>query len=325
MNSGATLWGELPGIPGQGNLLGTEVRHHLGTTIILGHSYLQDAVGTSPGSSQRYLGKICLWTDIRGSPGVLINAVKGSLICKHTRGALGIPRKTCQSWAPGTHPWGLPHLHEKLLWELSEPLLGSQHSGGPSRGLRHPAWSVWGRIQWNLRITTHGTFLPTGPGAFWHPFWYWKQHPSPYPMGTNLLLRPGNSFVEVTIKTCWPGGHCNPVWWPAYHSCAPLGRKLRFKPQKASFCPSFRGLCYPLTIYRNKGQLSQSGWPVWRKECAGSPGVQGAPRSQHPALWSAAGTFLSSPDSNTEHSSTARSLQSWEMWLRNPFENKRDE
>lgn len=111
----------------------------------------------------------------------------------------------------------------------------------------------------------------------------------------------------------------------AYHSCAPLGRKLRFKAQKASFCPSFRGLRYPLTIYRNKGQLSQSGWSVWRKVCAGSPGVQGAPRSQHPALWSAAGTFLSSPDSSTEHSSTVRSVQSWETWLRNPSENKRDE
>lgn len=68
----------------------------------------------------------------------------------------------------------------------------------------------------------------------------------------------------------------------AYHSCAPLGKKLRFKAQKASFCPSFLRLCYPLTIYRNKGKLSQSGWPVWRKECAGSPGVPGAPRSQHP-------------------------------------------
>lgn len=70
----------------------------------------------------------------------------------------------------------------------------------------------------------------------------------------------------------------------AYHSCAPLGKKLRFKAQKASFCPSFLRLCYPLTIYRNKGKLSQSGWPVWRKECAGSPGVPGAPRSQHPPL-----------------------------------------
>lgn len=244
-------------------------------------------MGTSPGSSQRYLGKICLWTDIWGSPGALINAVKGSLICKHTWDALGIPRKTCQSWAHGTHPWRLPHLHEKLLWELCETLLGSQHSGGPSPGLRHPVWSTWGRIQWNLRITTLGTFLPTGLGAFWYPFWYWEQHPSPHPRERNLLLRSGNSFVAVTIKTGWPGSHFTLSGDLAYHSCAPLGKKLRFKAQKASYCPSFWGLCYPLTIYRNKGKFSQSGWPVWRKECAGSPRVPGAPQSQHPALWSA--------------------------------------
>ena len=223
---------------------------------------------------------------------------------------------------------GDSHTYMRNYCELREPLLGSQHSGG------HPARSTRGRIQWKLRITTPGTFLSTGLGAFWHPFWYWEQHPSPHPKGRNLLLRSGNSFVAVTIKTGWPGSHFNPVWWPCISQLCSIRQKVRFKAQKASCCPSFWGLCYPLTIYRNKGKFSQRGWPVWRKECAGSPRVPGAPgastllsgqpllRPPHPCPWLQHWTLIHCKISAELGNVTQKPIWEQKRWINNSQKRK---
>lgn len=60
VSSDATLPGDSQGYLGRGTCWGAEVRHYLGTPIILGELLSVRPCEIPPGSSERYLGKTCL-------------------------------------------------------------------------------------------------------------------------------------------------------------------------------------------------------------------------------------------------------------------------
>ena len=111
-------------------------------------------------------------------------------------------------------------------WELCEPLLGPQHSGGPSRGLRHPAWSIWGRIQEIWGLQPMGPFYPQAQVHFDIHFDTENSTPPPTLGGQSYYWGLAILFFEVTIKTCWPGSHFNPVWWPCISQLCSIRQKV---------------------------------------------------------------------------------------------------
>lgn len=232
----------------------------------------------------------------------------------HVGHALGTPRKTWKglpcvsSWetflGTPTSTWG------NLLWRVVRRSW-AQNSGG--------AFSRISLKQYPMKFEHHNHvtfFSPTGLGIF--TFILLRNPPLSLSWETNLLVRAGNSFAEVTTKTCWPGSHCDPVWWP-YTTllCSIRQQSYNLTSRRPAFVPAFLGPLQgcPLAIYRKKWKLSQTGWP-------GSRWGPGHPINPAPH------SLLSCQDISPLPGlqcptllAAAPSLQSWETCLRNPFAN----
>lgn len=213
------------------------------------------------------------------------------------------PGKDDGWWTHKRH-LSVSHLYTGILIErMNETLLGSKYSW------EHSAWPDWRKTQWNLRITTHVMFFfPTGLGAFSHSFWLLSIAPHPPSWETNLLFRSGKSFVVVTIKTCGPGSHFDPVWWPCrVLLCSIRQQSYNLTPRKLLSLllgtPSVLPSCYSqkeMGAFRN--QLAC----VKKRACR----VSGFPRVPH--LVSCQPNSLFPYLQHWTLPPTATSLQSWE-------------
>lgn len=140
--------------------------------------------------------------------------------------------------------------------------------------------NIWGTFCMTIvKFEDHNlvTFSPTGLEHFYIHFDFLEPHLFPLLRGKLIILfRSGNSFVKVPIKTCWPGSHFDPVWWPYITpSCSIRWQSYNLTLRRLAFVPPFlrQRQCFPLPSYRKKWKSSQTGSSEPRKECGGYPGV----------------------------------------------------
>lgn len=261
MNSDAILPEDSQEHWGRGTGWGADVRHYVRTPLISEGLLSVNPCEIPPGSSQIYLGQICLWSDVWGSLGTLINVVEGPIIHKLMR---DIP--------------GDSHLHMRdLPW-----------------GYVRYSWvqNIWGTFCMTIvKFEDHNlvTFSPTGLEHFYIHFDFLEPHLFPLLRGKLIILfRSGNSFVKVPIKTCWPGSHFDPVWWPYITpSCSIRWQSYNLTLRRLAFVPPFlrQRQCFPLPSYRKKMEVFTNWFTrakkgVWRvPRCPSAPHQSSTPLS----------------------------------------------